>query len=130
MRIVFSTNGDFYRLGKLRIREALAVAKRYGIDEKDVIFLGFSDSITDKSGRHIYNASDDEVLRSAAGYTNTYGTNRKQPFAQCTFTRRNYLNSFIDVIEKYSPDTIFAVIMTAMQTTAQSAFSLRRRLAK
>lgn len=107
VRIVFSTNGDFYRLGKLRIREALAVAKRYGIDEKDVIFLGFSDSITDKSGRHIYNASDDEVLRSAAGCTNTYGTNRKQPFAQCTFTRRNYLNAFIDVIEKYSPDTIF-----------------------
>ena len=31
VRIVFSTNGDFYRLGKCRIREALSVAESYEI---------------------------------------------------------------------------------------------------
>lgn len=107
VRIVFSTNGDFYRLGKLRIKEALAVAKRYSIPQENVLFLGFSDSITDSSGKHIYNAAGEEVLRSAAGYTETYGTAGKAPFSQCAFTRDNYLQSFINVIEKYMPDTIY-----------------------
>ena len=107
VRIVFSTNGDFYRLGKCRIREALSVAESYGIDQDHVLFLGFSDSITDKNGRHIYNAAGNEVIRSAAGYTETYGTKSKPPFAKCDFTRQNTLRSFINVIEKYSPDTIF-----------------------
>lgn len=107
VRIVFSTNGDYYKLGKLRIKEALSVAKTYGIDAGDIIFLGFSDSITDKNGLHIYNAPDDVVLTSCAGYDKTYGTANKKPFAQCDFTRKNYLNAFINVIEKYKPDTIF-----------------------
>lgn len=107
VRIVFSTNGDFYGLGKLRIKEALRVAKSYGIPPENVIFLGFSDSITDKKGRHIYNEEPDEVQSSAAGFHETYGAHGRQPFVQCSFTRRNYLNSFIKVIEQYKPDTIF-----------------------
>lgn len=107
VRIVFSTNGDFYGLGKLRIKEALRVAKSYGIPSENVIFLGFSDSITDKKGRHIYNAEPDEVQRSAAGYSETYGAHGREPFVQCSFTRHNYLNSFIKVIEQYKPDMIF-----------------------
>lgn len=107
VKIVFSTNGDFYRLGKLRIKEALSVAETYGIPESDIIFLGFSDSITDKNSAHIYNAPDDEILTSAAGYNKTYGTRSKKPFVNCDFTRKNYLNAFINVIEKYKPDTVF-----------------------
>ena len=107
VKIVFSTNGDFYRLGKLRIKEALSVAETYGIPESDIIFLGFSDSITDKNSAHIYNAPDDEILTSAAGYNKTYGTHSKKPFVNCDFTRKNYLNAFINVIEKYKPDTVF-----------------------
>lgn len=107
VRIVFSTNGDFYGLGKLRIKEALSVAESYGISKENVIFLGFSDSITDKNGRHIYNAADDEVIESAAGYTKTYCSCGKEPLCGCDFTRSNYLNAFITVIERYSPDTIF-----------------------
>lgn len=107
VRIVFSTNGDFYRLGKRRIKEALAVAKKYSVPDENIIFLGFSDSITDKSGKHIYNAPADEVLTAASGYKRTYGAAGKPPFCDCEFTRRNYLNAFIDVIEKYRPDTIY-----------------------
>lgn len=107
VRIVFSTNGDFYGLGRLRIKEALSAAKIYGIPADDVIFLGFSDSIADKSGRHIYNAAQDEALKSAAGFSETYGAHGREPFVKCSFTRRNYLDSFIKVIERYKPDTIF-----------------------
>lgn len=107
VRIVFSTNGDFYGLGKLRIREALHAAESYGIPKENVLFLGFSDSIADEKGLHIYNAEEDKVLTSPAGYRETYGACGKEPFMKCSFTRRNYLNSFVKVIERYRPDTIF-----------------------
>lgn len=105
--IVFSTNGDFYRLGRLRIREALRAGSRMGVDEKHIIFLGFSDSITNKSGIHIYNCRNEELLTSAAGFSQTYGTEAKPPFEKRPFTREQCLGAFTDVIERYMPDTIF-----------------------
>lgn len=105
--IVFSTNGDFYRLGRLRIREALRAGSRMGVDEKHIIFLGFSDSITNKSGIHIYNCRNEELLTSAAGFSQTYGTEAKPPFEKRAFTREQCLGAFTDVIERYMPDTIF-----------------------
>lgn len=105
--IVFSTNGDFYRLGRLRIMEALRAGSRMGVDEKHIIFLGFSDSITNKSGIHIYNCRNEELLTSAAGFSQTYGTEAKPPFEKRPFTREQCLGAFTDVIERYMPDTIF-----------------------
>ncbi len=107
VRVVFSTNGDFHKIGKTRIREALKVAKRYSIPEKNFIFLGYSDSIENESGLNIYNCAPDEKLTSHAGYSTTYGSKLKKPYRNHAFTRNNMLLDIKGVILDYRPDTLF-----------------------
>ena len=108
VRVVFSTNGDFYRLGKLRIWEALKVADRYHIPRENFIFLGYSDSIVNAEGKHIYNnESGEERLTSHAGFNKTYGTKTKPPYKNSSFTRNNILNDFKSVILEYEPDILY-----------------------
>lgn len=108
VRVVFSTNGDFYRLGRLRIWEALKVARRYHIPPENFIFLGYSDSIVNSEGKHIYNNEDgDERLTSVAGHNKTYGTKTKPPYKNSSFTRNNILNDFKSVILEYQPDILY-----------------------
>ncbi len=107
VRVVFSTNGDFHKLGKTRIREALKVAERYSIPKDNFIFLGYSDSIEDDSGLNIYNCRGDKKLTSHAGYTRTYGSRLKKPYKSRSFTRNNMLLDIKSVILDYKPDTLF-----------------------
>lgn len=108
VRIVFATNGDYYGLADARIREAISCAAFYGIPEKNLIFLGYGDEWNTEYG-HIYNAPDDEIITSHCGRTQTYGAGGVQPYKSHDYTRKNYLNDFISVIEEFLPDVIFAV---------------------
>ncbi len=108
VRVVFSTNGDFYRLGRLRIWEALKVAGRYHIPRENFIFLGYSDSMVNSEGKHIYNSDNaEERITSPAGHKKTYGTNAKPPYKSSSFTRKNILNDFKSVILEYQPDILY-----------------------
>ncbi len=107
VRIVFSTNGDFHGLGKMRVREALNVAKKYNIPADNVIFLGYSDSLKNNNGLHIYNCVGNEILTSARGLNETYGNDHKAPFRSHAFTRKNFLSDVKDVIETYMPDVLY-----------------------
>ncbi len=107
IRVVFSTNGDFHGLGKMRIREALNVAKSYGIPEENFIFLGYSDSLSNKQGKHLYNCAPDEIVKSKFGFTETYGNKSKKPYKTHEFTRNNFLNDVKNVIETYKPDVLY-----------------------
>ncbi|MBQ9532216.1 MAG: PIG-L family deacetylase [Eubacterium sp.] len=107
VRIVFLTNGDCYGIGQTRIKEALDVAKVYSIPEENIIFLGYSDSLT-KDGVHIYNADNDEEYTSIKGYTETYGSKTHPAFKTGRkYTRKNIVEDFEDVIKKYRPDELF-----------------------
>ncbi len=107
VRIVFSTNGDFHGLGKMRVREALNVAKKYNIPADNVIFLGYSDSLKNGNGLHIYNCVGSEIISSARGVDKTYGNDKKAPFRSHAFTRKNFLSDVKDVIETYMPDVLY-----------------------
>lgn len=107
VRIVFSTNGDYHGIGRMRMWEALRVAGKYGIPEENIIFLGYSDSLVNAGGLHIYNCKPDEVIASHLGRSETYGSKQTPPFGKCSFTRENILQDFKNVILKYKPDTIF-----------------------
>lgn len=107
VRVVFSTNGDVYGLGKLRIKEALNVAKSYGVPEENFIFLGYSDSMKNGDGKHVYNCADDEKVSSVKGYTEAYGIEKHNSFSNKEFTRQNILDDFKDVILKYMPDVLY-----------------------
>lgn len=107
VRVVFSTNGDVYGLGKLRIREALEVAKSYGIPKENFIFLGYSDSMRGASGKHIYNCDANEEVASVKGYTEAYGIDTHNSYSNKKFTRQNVLDDFKDVINEYKPDVLY-----------------------
>lgn len=107
VRVVYSTNGDCYGIGKIRIREALNVADHYGIPRENIIFLGYSDSLLNDEGIHIYNCRDNELVTSIKGYTEAYGTDDHHSYTQNEFTRENILSDFKSVISDYMPDTIF-----------------------
>ncbi len=68
--VVFVTTGDYSDIGEARMREALDVLAHCGVENDDVIFLGYGN---EWQGTNIYNAPGDEVLTSHAGYTETYG---------------------------------------------------------
>lgn len=107
VRVVFSTNGDVYGLGKLRIREALEVAKSYGIPKENFIFLGYSDSMKGADGKHVYNCDANEKVASVKGYTKAYGIPSHNSFSNKEFTRQNIVDDFKDVILKYNPDVLY-----------------------
>ncbi|MCD7723356.1 MAG: PIG-L family deacetylase [Clostridiales bacterium] len=107
VRVVFSTNGDFHGLGKMRIREAMNVAKKYGVPNENFIFLGYSDSLENSEGKHMYNCPGNEELTSARGIKCTYGNSKKAPYRSHLFTRNNFLSDVKSVIENYKPDVLY-----------------------
>lgn len=107
VRIVFSTNGDYKGLGKIRMKEALRAAEKYSVSKDNLIFLGYSDSIRNDKGLHIYNCEDNEELISSAGYSRTYSCGKVSPYRNHTFTRKNISDDIRDVILEFKPDTLF-----------------------
>ena len=107
VRVVFSTNGDYHGIGKIRIREARNVAKKYNIPFENFIFFGYSDSLADENGVHIYNCPADKNVYSRYKVSKTYGTKNKPPYSEKAFTRQNVVDDFKSVILEYKPDTIF-----------------------
>lgn len=107
VKIVFYTNGDVYGLGKLRIREACDVAKFYGIPEQNVIFMGYSDSICDANGKHIYNCDAEQHLTSVKGYKKAYGTSSHPSYTDKSFTRENIVEDFKALIGENRPDVLY-----------------------
>ena len=107
VRIVFLTNGDCYGIGSTRIKEALDVARVYGIPKENIIFLGYSDSLV-KNGVHIYNAEDNDEYTSIKGFTQTYGTRLASPFKEARkYTRANIVEDIADLIKLCKPDELF-----------------------
>jgi len=105
--LLFTTNGDFCGLGERRINEALACAQALGIPAERVFFLGYGDGW--EGGTHLYNAPSQEVLRSAAGYTETYGTAEHPAFRPgVSYTREHFVENLADVLRLVRPDVILA----------------------
>lgn len=107
VRIVFLTNGDCYGIGATRIKEALDVARVYSIPKENIVFLGYSDSLT-KNKIHIYNADENDEFTSIKGYTETYGTKLASPFKEGRkYTRKNIVEDIADLIKLCKPDELF-----------------------
>lgn len=112
--VVFTTNGDFLGKGEIRINEAINAMKRLGVDEDNVVFLGYGDQ-WDTDYKHIYHAPGDEIIESNIGNTETYGIKEKEDFRKMIsntsseYTRDNYKMDVKDVILEYLPEMIFAV---------------------
>lgn len=109
LRVVFSTNGDYYGQAETRFREAVSVLTEIGIPEENIIFLGYGDQ-WDPAGPHIYNAEPGRIMASYLGRTETYGISDHSPYRKGTaYTIDNFLGDIERVIMEYLPDVIYCV---------------------
>ncbi len=107
VRIVFLTNGDYYGLGSIRLREALNASKKYNIPAENIVFLGYSDSLKNESSLHIYNSEGGELVKSRLGKSEAYGIRSKAPYSKRSFTRGNIVCDINNIISENKPDIIF-----------------------
>ena len=109
--VVFLTNGDYFKkeIGEIRIEEAIALYRYLGVPDTHVIFLGYGDTLQNEKD-HIYNASENEVITSRAGLTETYGVKSHPPYTdKHSYTVGNLFQDLKSVILDIRPDVIYCV---------------------
>ena len=107
--VVYSTNGDYYNTAEERYQEAIHALDRVGIPEDHILFLGYGDGWNPEDP-HIYNAEPNQVVTSARGWQETYGTQTHAAYREGrAYTSENFLSDIESVILEYCPDVIFCV---------------------
>lgn len=111
--VVFTTNGDAYpKDGPIRIKEAIDALRILGTASENIFFLGYGNEW--RNG-HIYHRTATERCLSRIGKEYTYGSNKVFDYAwkikgkHHAYTRENYRNDLINVIENLLPEWIVAV---------------------
>lgn len=111
VKVVFVTNGDYYaHEAEIRLNEAINACMVLGMEEKNVIFLGYGDRWKDK---HIYNSEN--ICVSNAGFTNTYALKFHPEYAyqkrgqHNTYTKEHIKDDIKAVIENVFPDVLICV---------------------
>ena len=111
--LVYSTNGDYNGLAEERSREVLAVARRLGIPEENILYMGYGDQWNhqEQNGtlrKHLYFSADpDAVWTSHFGASHTYGTAAIGCWASRSYTRANFLEDLLDILLFLRPDVIY-----------------------
>ena len=109
--LVYTTNGDWECPAAVRFREAVNAAGILGVPEKNILFMGYGDTLNRNDKRHIFYHTDTPA-RSAAGYTETYGTDTHPDFAflhekqHHSYTNENYLKDMLSIIRLTKADII------------------------
>ena len=109
--LVYTTNGDWECPAAVRFREAVNAAGILGVPEKNILFMGYGDTLNRNDKRHIFYHTDTPA-RSAAGYTETYGTDTHPDFAflhekqHHSYTNEDYLKDMLSIIRLTKADII------------------------
>lgn len=111
--VIYTTNGDSYSLdGQIRIMEAIKALKILGVDEDNIIFLGYGNEWKEK---HLYNCSGEQTICSKAGKEETYGIEGHEEYIYYKkgkhnkYTRNNFKNDLIMAITDIMPDLLISV---------------------
>lgn len=105
--IVYLTNGDMSVPAERRFAEAIEGMGKVGIPEKNLIFLGYGDSLFE-DGTEIYFLDENQVVTSRAGRTQTYGTPTHPAYHEGKdYTVANMYEDIKGVINEYRPNVIF-----------------------
>ena len=109
--LVYTTNGDWECPAAVRFKEAINAAGILGIPEKNILFMGYGDTLNRNDKRHVFYHKDSPA-RSAAGYTETNGTDAHPDFAflhekqHHSYTSENYLKDMLSIIRLTKADLI------------------------
>ena len=105
--LVYSTNGDALVSADTRWTEVHNAMEAQGISSENIIFLGYGDGWRYK---HLYDAEENELITSSAGFTETYGTELFKPYREGrAYTKKNFLEDLKAVILDIRADIIFCV---------------------
>ncbi len=111
VKVVFVTNGDYYaHEAEIRLKEAINACKSIGIQESDVLFLGYGDGWEEK---HIYNSIGTCV--SHAGKMGTYGLESHADYAyqrhgtHHSYTKKNLEEDIKEIIVDNFPQLLLCV---------------------
>lgn len=107
--LVFTTAGDDFNLGEVRMRESLKAAEYYGIPEKNVVFLGYGSELKDDAPA-MYNSAPDMVVKSHIGKNATYGLPEHPAYNEGTlYTSNNMKNDLKKLVLEIRPDIVFSI---------------------
>lgn len=110
--VLYTTNGDYFFNGKIRLKESIDALNYFGIPENHIIFLGYGDGWKTKN---IYNGNYLEILESNRGKKETYGLDNHPEYRyqknkyHSTYTRNNYKTDMKDAILDVEPDVFMVV---------------------
>ncbi len=111
VKVIYSTNGDWFINAEHRIKEARKCLKKLGVPESNVIFLGYPDCLfTNES--HLYMANENWV--SPKGIQKTYLPNEeeyhyKRHREHARLSRENFLSDIFEVIEEEMADILICI---------------------
>lgn len=107
----YLTNGDWRYPAEQRFKEALNALSVLGVPENHVFFLGYGDSLNDRTSGHIFYAEKAPVS-SPAGKIETYGTDSIPEYhfiktaSHAPYTKSAIINDIKMLLEDILPDMI------------------------
>ena len=105
--VVFGTNGDYDDNAQQRLDDAQRALEVLGVSRENVIFLGYGDNWQDG---HLWDAADNEVKKSHAGYSKTYAPQGFTVWREGRdYTKENYIEDIRDCILEEKADIICCV---------------------
>lgn len=109
--VVFVTNGDYYEYAEVRQKEAKNSLGVFGVNENDIVFLGYSDQLYDNDS-HIYMEEEQWISNKGLKETSRgkYDDFHYQRFlTHSRFNRENLINDIKLIILEKKPEIIFCV---------------------
>lgn len=112
VRVCYITNGDYYDTTGIRLKAAINSLKILGVEERNIVFLGYGDSWM---GKHIYNRPETEPGISHCRRESTYALKGHPEYhytvsgKHALYTRQNLKADMKQLILSEEPDGIFCV---------------------
>lgn len=112
--VVYATNGDSSVRAEIRLREATNALKVLGIDQTHIIVMGYGDSPSGETGKHIFYEKFGKVI-AQSGHAYTYGANGYLDYSfekrkrHNEYNRVNYCEDLKSIILDVCADVILCV---------------------
>lgn len=120
VKVLLATNGDYsckdYSIGRQRIRESIEGLKLLGLDNENLIILGYADTGMSKDKSflwNLYKENDKNKILESSCSNETYSLKDHKEYhlkefdEHSKYTRKNFHDDLKGVIEKYRPRNIF-----------------------
>lgn len=111
IKIIYSTNGDYFTNGKYRYREAIKSLKILGLNKKNVFFLGYPDQ-TSEEDNHLYMSKSNWCSRKGQKTTRSYNAKEYHHLVHnehAIINQENFIQDIYEIIYNEKPNIIICV---------------------